>query len=455
MHKNTEGVASGLSASTSSLALPLLVVALCFGFNFIGRGVGDTYMVFLLPLGAEFGWQRSQMTSVYSALMVVGGLASPLSGLIFERWGPRVLYAGGLALMATGYTLAGHATALWHFYFCVSLLGGLGASALGMVPASALISRWFERRMSTAIGLAYAGFGCGALFIVPLVQTLIDGPGWRAAYHWIGGILVVLLPLSLVLPWGAMRAGRRPVRLAAAGDVAGGAAAVSAAGAATAASADDSASAAASSRSSAATEALRRALRDRRFWLMVQVMFFTAVGMYLIIVQSVAYLVEIGLTPLKAAGAFGSAGMLSVLGVSGAGWLADRFGYKQAATLSFCGTFCGTAVLFLMSYQATHWLLGAYVLLFGLCQGARGPLVASLSARHFPGPGQAAIYGAIYACMSVGSGLGALLAGVLYDLSGGYRAAFLLSMACVLLAAAPFWLSDSLQPPPRPGRPAA
>jgi MFS family permease len=182
----------------------------------------------------------------------------------------------------------------------------------------------------------------------------------------------------------------------------------------------------------------------------VQVMFFTAVGMYLIIVQSVAYLVDIGFTPLQAAGAFGSAGMLSVLGVSGAGWLADRFGHRRAATVSFSGTFLGIGVLVLMSYLPAHGLLGAYVVLFGLCQGARGPIVASLSARLFAGPGQAAIYGAIYACMAIGSGLGALLSGALHDMTGGYRAAFLLAMACVFVAAAPFWTSPRLHPAERP-----
>lgn len=403
-----------------SAALPVLVLALCFAFNFIGRGVGDTYMVFLLPLGSEFGWHRSQMTSVYSALMVVSGLASPLSGIVFERWGPRVLYAGGLALLGAGYTLAGQARALWQFYLCIGLLGGLGASAIGMVPAAALISRWFDKRMSTAIGLAYAGFGCGALLMVPLAQTLIDSHGWREAYHLIGSTLLLLLPLSMVLPWRRIRAGR-----AAAPPVA---------------------------RRVGATlpGPLRAALGQRRFWLLVQVMFFTAVGMYVIIVQSVAYLVDIGFTPLQAAGAFGSAGMLSVIGVSAAGWLADRYGHKRAATVSFTGTFLGTLVLFGMSFHATHWLLGAYVLLFGLCQGARGPVIASLSARLFPGPGQAAIYGAIYACMSVGSGLGALLSGVLHDLSGGYRASFVLAMVCVLAAAAPFWTSRNLIPAERP-----
>ena len=75
-----------------------------------------------------------------------------------------------------------------------------------------------------------------------------------------------------------------------------------------------------------------------------------------------------------------------------------------------------------MSYGAQPWLLVGYVCLFGICQGARGPIVASLSARLFAGPGLATIYGTIYACMSVGSGIGALLAGVLHDATGGYRA---------------------------------
>lgn len=404
------------------LALPWLVVGLCFFFNFVGRGVGDTYMVFLLPLSAEFGAQRSQMTGVYSTLMVVSGLASPLAGWVFERHGARALYAGGLALLGTGYALAGQAAALWQIFLCVGLLGGLGASALGMVPAAALISRWFERRMSTAIGLAYAGFGCGSLVIVPLAQTLIDHQGWRAAYHAIGGAALLLLPMALLLPWRRLQAGRagapeQVVPLHAEGAV------------------------------PVHETAPRAALRERRFWLMVQVMFFTAVGMYLIIVQSVAYLVDLGYAPLKAAGAFGTAGLLSVLGVSGAGWLADRWGYRRAATLSFAGTFAGVGLLFLMSWHSSHALLAAYVLLFGLCQGARGPLIASLSARLFPG--RASVYGAVYACMSVGSGLGALLSGLLHDLTGGYRASFLLSMACVLLAAAPFWTSDALKPAAR------
>lgn len=448
-------------------AMPIAVLVLCFLFNFLGRGIGDTFMVFLLPLGAEFGWQRSQLTSVYSALMVTSGLAAPLAGLVFERWGPRMLYSAGLLLLGGGYFLASRAHSLWQFYACVSVLGGLGAAALGMVPVAALLSRWYTRHMGAAIGLAYAGFGCGSLVLVPLSQSLIVTQGWRPTYQVLGGGLLLLVPLVQWLPWRAIRAGG----VGSAGSV-GNVAGVGGAGhsarpavsvadhrgpirsaAADAASTVAAPGAAAAGQRGAitASAALRRALHDRRFWLLVQVMFFTALGMYLVIVQSVAYLIDVGFTPLQAASAFGAAGMLSVLGVSSAGWLADRFGHPLAIGVSFSGTALGMGLLWALSQRASPLLLMGYVLVFGLCQGARGPVIAGLSARLFAGPGQATVYGAIYACMSVGSGVGALLSGVLHDLTGGYGANFALALLSVLLAALPFLFSaQRLRVPPLP-----
>jgi MFS family permease len=388
------------------------VLALCFFFNFLGRGIGDTFLVFLLPLQQQFGWPRAQMTSIYSLLMLVAGLASPLAGWVFERHGPRVLYAGGVAFLAAGALVASQAQQLWHLYLGLGLLGGLGGGAVGMVPAAALLNVWFKERLSTAIGVAYAGFGVGSLVLVPLTQVLIDTQGWRFAYTSQGvGLLAVAL-VAAAVPWKGIAP---PRHLHAAGSAAG--------------------------------HPLRAALRERRFWLLAQVMFFTALGMYLVLPQSVAYLADIGFTPLRAATAVGTAAMLSVAGVSGSGWISDRFTHRRAATLSFIGTALGIGMLFALTYHASDWLLLGYVLLFGVCQGARGPVVASLSAKLFAGRGQATVYGAIYALMSVGTAVGALLSGVLHDVTGGYRAGFLLALASLACAAAPFWLSrDQLVP---------
>jgi cyanate permease len=50
--------------------------------------------------------------------------------------------------------------------------------------------------------------------------------------------------------------------------------------------------------------------------------------------------------------------------------------------------------------------------------------------------------------MSIGAGLGALLSGVLHDLTDGYRASFVLSMVCIGFAVAPFWTTNALVPRP-------
>ena len=399
----------------SHVAMAIVVLSLCFMFNMAGRGVGDTYIVFLLPLGQEFGWSRSEMSSVYSIYMLTTGLSAPFVGVLFDRWGPKVVYSCGLICLGIGYVLASKLSQLWQFYICVGVLGGIGVSALGMVPAASLVSRWFPSSTATAISIAYAGLGCGTLLIVPLAQYLNQIMGWRASYEMLGSALLLLFPLIFLLPWRLIRAGR-PNDLKQFPELF-----VPTSG-----------------------KSFGQAIRTRAFWSLAQLFFFTAVAMYAMIIQTIVYLMDNGLSPLEAASAFGMAGMLSVIGVTGTGFLADRIGYRRTAMVSFICTFLGVALLLALSYYHTRWLVIGFVVLFGIAQGARGPIVSSLCAKLFPGGSLATIYGAIYACMSIGAALGALGSGLLHDLSGGYRASFVLSMISVLLAAAPFWTSSAL-----------
>ncbi len=395
--------------------MPALVLALCFVFNMLGRGLGDSYIVFLLPLGNEFGWSRSEVSSVYSIYLVVVGLSAPATGWMFDRFGPRAVYATGFLSLGAGFFLAGGLTQLWQFQLCVGVLGGIGVSALGMVAASSLIRRWFRRNMSTALAVAYAGFGLGEILIVPLTQYLIGAQGWRETYRILGVTLLVLLPFVALLPWRAFAAGN-----------------------------DDYQAHQRSLAPEGTFSALARALRTPGYWLLVQVFVFTALAMYTVVVQMVAYFVDIGFAPLQAASAFGTSGLLSVMGMIATGWFCDRIGYRATATATFVSTFLGIALLLALSYRPSGELLVAFVLVFGIGQGARGPIIASIAARLFPGAGFSTIYGTIFACMSIGSALGSLMSGALHDLTGGYRASFFFSMGCVLLAVMPFWTSKTL-----------
>jgi MFS family permease len=372
-----------------------------------GRGLGDTYAVFLLPLERDLGWSRSELTSVYSIYLLVNGCTAPLVGLMFDRLGPRWVYGAGMASLGAAMLLAGGLTHLWQFYLFVGVLVGIGVSLNGMVPASALLARWYRERLSTAIGIAYSAFGVGTVLFVPLVQFLVGEYGWRTGYRVLGWTLLALAPLVvLLIPWRAFAAGGPRHETA---------------------------------QKAGEGWTLAAALRSRVFWGLMQIFFCTAAGMFSIVVQLVAFFVEIGFSPLAAATAFGIVGLLSAASVMGSGVAADRFGYRQTATVSFAGTLSGMLVLLALTVTPSWFLLALFVPLFGFCMGVRGPIVSSICARYFAGRRVATIYGIVYAANAVGAALGAFAGGLLHDLTGGYRAGLLMAMVLIVLAALPLW----------------
>ena len=377
-----------------------------------GRGLGDTYAVFLLPLEREFGWSRSQLTSVYSIYLLVNGFTAPFVGLVFDRLGPRWVYGAGMASLGAALLLAGGLTQLWQFYFFIGVLVGVGVSLNGMVPAAALLARWYRERLSTAIGIAYSAFGVGTVVFVPLVQYLVGEYGWRSSYRALGWTLLAAAPLVvLAVPWKTFAAGGARHQTA--------------------------------QRMEGWT--LAAALRAPVFWGLVQVFFCTAAGMFSIVVQLIAFLVDVGFSPLAAATAFGIVGLLSAASVMGSGIAADRFGYRQTVTASFSGTLGGMLVLLALTVAPSWFLLVLFVPLFGLCMGVRGPIVSSVAARYFAGARVATIYGLIYASNAVGAAIGAFAGGLLHDLTGGYRAGLGMALALIAVAALPFWTVRALR----------
>lgn len=392
------------------------VLATVFLFNLLGRGSGDTYAVFLLPLEREFGWARSQLTSVYSMYLLVGAFMAPLAGTLFDRFGPRVTYSGGLLCLSVAFFLASTLGNLWEFYLFIGVTIGVGVGLVGMVPASALLTRWFRARLSSAIGIAFSATGTGVLLFVPFSQWLIGQLGWRGAYQVLAGLVFLAVPFALfVVPWrlyvGGLQDSVSGLRERAGGE----------------------------------GVTVRAAVRTRTFWALVRVFFFTATAMFIVLVQAVVYFIDLGFSPITAATAFGVVGMLSVVSVSTSGLAAERFGYRNTVSASFAGTALGVGLLAVMSAWPSGTLLAIFVGVFGLCMGVRGPIVSSIATRRFAGPKVATIYGLIYAANAVGAAFGSLMGGVLHDLSGGYRAGFALSVCAVGLAVAPFWTVKELR----------
>lgn len=385
--------------------------------NTIGRGVTESFAVFLLPVEKGLGLSRSQITLTYSVYMLVHGIAAPFAGQLIDRLGGRITYGIGLSALGLGYLLAGSATHVWHYYLTVGALGGIGASCLGMVVASSLMSRWFTTRMGSVMSLPYAAVGAGMLVIPPLTQLLIDHLDWRLAHRVLGFGLIALIPVVLLLPLNRISAGSNAWRATRSGTTS----------------------------ASQSPWPLARAMRTGAFWALFAAYFFTSVAAYSVLPHSVAYLVERGFDPLTAAGAFGMTGVLSAIGIVFIGVLSDRIGRLKAVSLSYVSSMLGTASLILVAIKPSLVLIYGFVFFFGLMQGARGPIIIALLAKLFQGGQVGSIFGALSLGLGLGAGAGSWVSGLLHDLTGGYLLSFLVAIGGSAAGMAMFWIAPSLR----------
>lgn len=402
------------AASPIFLASLLL---LAFVMNTIGRGVTETFAVFLLPVERGLSASRTEMTAAYSIFVLAYGCAAPFTGQLIDRAGARIAYGLGLGALGLGYVTAGTVTSIWQYYLCVGLLGGLGSSALGMVVASSLLSRWFTRRIGAVMALPYAAVGAGMLLLPPLTQVLLDRFGWRETHVILGWSVLLSIPFVMTLPLGRMTAGSAHWRAA---------------------------RREAAARPQGAWR-VSTAVRTSAFWGLASAYFWTSVAAYSVLPQSVAYLIEQGFDPLVAASAFGMTGALSVVGIVGIGWLSDRIGRRQAVSLSYVFSILGTSSLILVALAPSMLLVYGFVLCFGLMQGARGPVILAFITVLFPGGGIGAIFGTMSLAMGVGAAIGSLASGWLHELTHAYYASFLLGVLGSLLGLSNFWIVPSLR----------
>ena len=99
----------------------------------------------------------------------------------------------------------------------------------------------------------------------------------------------------------------------------------------------------------------------------------------------------------------------------------------------------------LMQLQTHSILLIIFVVCLGLSSGARGPIITTLMAEQFAGRGLASIYGAANIGQGVGAAFGALMTGILYDVTGNYNAGFLFCVLSLLFGLTLFWLIPEIR----------
>ena len=398
------------------------ILAAAFTAFTISAAMMHSYTVFLVAFVEEFGWSRGETSIAYSVSQLVAGGSSPVVGTLVDRLGPRRLLLLGGGLLVLGLLGSAFITHLWQIVVLYGVVMTFGANCLGLVVFVPILSRHFVRHRGMAISIVQSANGFARALSAPAVQFLISGIGWRSTY-----LMQAAFMAAVVFPLAAWfrRADppRSPQRELGA----------------------EAATAAAPVVAPRGGWTLREAMRTPHFWLLFAVYLFTGLGSFFVSLHQLAFAVDRGFDKLYAAEVLGMGAFLAIFGTIITGTLSDYIGREVSAIMAYGFSIVGVICALFITSPTQGWLLWLHACLFGLTWGARGPAITAKTADLFPG----AQLGAILGVITIGSGLGAALgswgAGLIFDLSGSYELAFILSIVAYLCGVVAFW---ALRRPP-------
>jgi MFS family permease len=426
------------AVASNAMRLPFFYGWVVVGVVFVTMGVGvnarTAFSLLFPPILDEFGWERGVTAGAFSFGFLVSAVLSPSLGRLMDRRGPRVVLELGVGLMAAGLILATLARQPWHLYATLGVMVGGGSVCLGYTGQALFLPNWFVRRRGLAMSLAFSGVGVGSIIILPWVQAIIAGSGWRAACWGLAILMLVLLvPLNLLLRRRPEDLGLEPDGDRAARDPA--------------ARSDDRQTGpnrpdnVVDAAWAAVDWTLARAMRTTRFWWIAVSYFCGLFAWYAVQVHQTKYLVDIGFSAGQAAWALGLVSLAGIPGQIALGHLSDRIGREWVWTVGSLGfAICYGSLLLLRQAPAPPLL---YVMV--ISQGALGygltSVVGAIPAEIFQGPHYGSIFGTVMLAAIGGGAAGPWVTGALHDATGGYTLAFWIAIGCCALSAVAIWFA--------------
>ena len=386
-----------------------VVVIAAFTVLCVSYGVQFSYGIFMSSIGSHTGWDRTSLSGAYSLYVFVYSALGLVSGRLTDLRGPKLVISSGAILLGAGLMLSSRVTALWQFYLAMGIVAAAGMSA-AYVPCNATVVKWFVVKRGLALSVTSSGASFGMFVFPPLTSALIAAFGWRKAYLFLGGTVMVLLlvcaafverdPETLGLnPDGDTIILKDPVT---------------------------------SLRSDDSDWTLEEARRTRAFWMLVLIFALTWVMVFMPIVHIVPFALDLGIDRLRAAMTISVIGMTGFVGRLLIGTISDRFGRLPA--LGVCLFLQAFGFMgFTLSHGVT--LLYTSAALFGISYGGITALFPALVGDFFGRAAIGAIVGFIFSIAASAAALGPLLAGYLYTLTRSYWWPFELGVVLNLIAA--------------------
>lgn len=378
------------------------------------------FSIFYVPILLEYGWSSAITAGAFSLSRLEGGLEAPFVGWLIDRYGVKKLMLLGVVLMGIGFIVMAKVENILLLYFVYAGLLSTGHSIGFRLSPTTLITKWFIKMRSRAMGIWSVAGGVGGAVLVPILAMSIVRFGWRNTAILMGFvILVTVLPLTLFVRNKPEDMGLLPDNL------------------------DPKLLEKTVEEDTEVDFITWEALKTKTFKYLIIAESLRSVLLSSLVVHQIPYLISIGVPQEAAAGILGLMITLSIPGRFVFGYLGDFFDMRK---LIFLASVMQAVGVFIFAWMPG--LMGTYtfVVIYGFAYGGIITVTASLRGKLFGRKRYATVTGILSPFQMIGSVIGPIFAGYIFDVYKDYRLAFYTFSVLALISAITYMLVKPEQP---------
>ncbi|WP_420598367.1 MFS transporter [Neptuniibacter sp.] len=360
-------------------------------------GIRQTTGLMLPEISLSLDEPVSNLALGFGVQNLLWGAIAPFAGMFAERYGTvRVLQCGGL-LYLVGMLLAAFAESSWVFFIANAILVGIGVGATTFPIVLAAVSRKFPAsRRTFALGVTSAGGSLGQFLYAVLLGWVDPIFDWSTIFQIFALTLVSIFGLSFFLKEDVEpeTAKTSVFDLKSIGD----------------------------------------AFKYREYVLLNLGFFVCGFHIALLTVHMAGVVNYCGLPPEVAANSLAVIGLANVVGVIAAGWAGDRWHKPWLLTLIYWLRAC--LIMCLLAIPPDTQLFYLFSVAMGMLWLSTVPLTSGAVVQMFGTKNLASLFGIVMFSHQIGAFCGSWWSGIIFDQSGSYEWALILSAALGLFAAA-------------------
>jgi MFS family permease len=146
-----------------------------FAILTVSSGLGFYNLsVYMNQLAVQRGFSIASASNAVGAFFLTSGIVALYIGRLLQRRDARLIMLVGTAIAASAVASIGWIHSLWQMY-AVYTLFGIGYSCVSVLPATTLITRWFDAQTRPlALSLSTTGLSLGGVVLTPITAWLFS-----------------------------------------------------------------------------------------------------------------------------------------------------------------------------------------------------------------------------------------------------------------------------------------